>query len=136
MASGARPKVSAFNQQAQRARLAPTLVMSDLARCEMVVEAVFESMEVKKAIFKQLDELCAPSALLCTNTSALDVDEIGGATARPHMVMGMHFFSPAHVMKLVENVKASRRAPLPSTPPRPPARARARARAPARVPYI
>ena len=63
------------------------------------------------AIFKQLDAICAPHALLCTNTSALDIDAIAAATARPHAVMGMHFFSPANVMRLCENVVGARTAP-------------------------
>ena len=64
----------------------------------MVVEAVFESLAVKRQIFTQLEAICPASTLLCSNTSALDIDQIAAAaTSRPHMVMGMHFFSPANV---------------------------------------
>ena len=63
----------------------------------MVVEAVFESLAVKRQIFSQLEAICPASTLLCSNTSALDIDQIAAATSRPHMVMGMHFFSPANV---------------------------------------
>jgi 3-hydroxyacyl-CoA dehydrogenase len=77
----------------------------------MVVEAVFENLELKKKIFRQLDSTCPPSAILCTNTSTLDVQAIAQATARPRSVMGMHFFSPAHVMPLVELVRAPETSP-------------------------
>jgi len=106
-----RGKMSAAHAERQGALLTPTLAMADLARADMVVEAAFESMEVKLSIFGKLDAVCAPHALLCTNTSALDVDAIAAATRRPHMVMGMHFFSPANVMRLVENVRGAKTAP-------------------------
>jgi 3-hydroxyacyl-CoA dehydrogenase len=77
----------------------------DFADCDMVIEAVFEDMELKKSIFKELDEICKPGALLASNTSALDVNQIAAATSRPESVIGMHFFSPANVMKLLENVR-------------------------------
>ncbi len=75
-----------------------------LAECDLVVEAVFEDMELKKRVFGQVDRIARPGALLATNTSYLDVNEIGGVTGRPEDVVGMHFFSPANVMKLVEVV--------------------------------
>ncbi|WP_420452417.1 3-hydroxyacyl-CoA dehydrogenase NAD-binding domain-containing protein [Ilumatobacter sp.] len=78
---------------------------ADFADCDMVIEAVFEDMELKKSIFRELDEICAPDALLASNTSALDVNEIAAVTSRPESVIGMHFFSPANVMKLLENVR-------------------------------
>ena len=65
--------------------------------CDIVVEAVFEDMDVKKEIFSKLDQVTKPGALLCSNTSALDIDEIAAATSRPELVMGVHFFSPANV---------------------------------------
>ena len=80
----------------------------DFADCDMVIEAVFEDMELKKSIFKELDEICKPGALLASNTSALDVNEIAAATSRPESVIGMHFFSPANVMKLLENVRGDK----------------------------
>ena len=78
------------------------------ADCDMVIEAVFEDMELKKTIFKELDEICKPGALLASNTSALDVNEIASVTSRPESVIGMHFFSPANVMKLLENVRGDK----------------------------
>jgi 3-hydroxyacyl-CoA dehydrogenase len=81
---------------------------SDFADCDMVIEAVFEDMELKQSIFKELDEICKPGALLASNTSALDVNEIAAVTSRPESVIGMHFFSPANVMKLLENVRGSK----------------------------
>jgi 3-hydroxyacyl-CoA dehydrogenase len=75
------------------------------ADCDMVIEAVFEDMELKKSIFRELDEICKPGAIMASNTSALDVNEIASVTSRPESVIGMHFFSPANVMKLLENVR-------------------------------
>jgi 3-hydroxyacyl-CoA dehydrogenase len=76
-----------------------------LADADVVIEAVFETMEVKKDVFTKLDAICKPGALLASNTSTLDVDEIAGFTQRPQDVLGMHFFSPANVMKLLEIVR-------------------------------
>ena len=81
---------------------------ADFADCDIVIEAVFEDMELKKSIFKELDEICKPGALLASNTSALDVNEIASVTSRPESVIGMHFFSPANVMKLLENVRGDK----------------------------
>ena len=82
--------------------------MQSLADCDLVIEAVFENMAVKKDIFGQLDRICKPGAVLATNTSALNVNEIASAaTSRPEAVVGMHFFSPANVMKLLEVVRGS-----------------------------
>ncbi len=78
---------------------------------DLVIEAVFEDMAVKKEVFAKLDAVCKPGAVLATNTSYLDVDEIAAATARPADVIGLHFFSPAHVMKLLEVVVADETAP-------------------------
>ena len=80
----------------------------DFADCDMVIEAVFEDMELKQSIFKELDEICKPGALLASNTSALDVNKIAEVTSRPESVIGMHFFSPANVMKLLENVRGDK----------------------------
>ncbi len=97
-------------EEAERriARIAPSLDMNDLADVDMVVEAVFERMDVKQDIFRRLDEICRPGAILATNTSALDIDQIAAVTSRPEWVIGMHFFSPANVMKLVEVVRAEK----------------------------
>jgi 3-hydroxyacyl-CoA dehydrogenase len=87
------------------ALVAGTTAMADLADCDAVVEAVFEDMALKKDIFAKLDAACPNAAILATNTSSLDVDEIASATKRPARVIGMHFFSPANVMRLVETVR-------------------------------
>jgi 3-hydroxyacyl-CoA dehydrogenase len=81
---------------------------ADFADCDMVIEAVFEDMDLKKSIFRELDEICKPGAILASNTSALDINEIAAATSRPESVIGMHFFSPANVMKLLENVRGDK----------------------------
>jgi 3-hydroxyacyl-CoA dehydrogenase len=83
----------------------PTLSFEDLAAADIVVEAVFENMELKKEIFGKLDRVCKPEAILATNTSSLDLDELAGATSRPQQVIGHHFFSPAQVMRLLEVVR-------------------------------
>ena len=83
-----------------------SLDLNALAGVDMVIEAVFERMDIKKEIFGKLDAICKPGAVLATNTSALNIDEIASATTRPESVIGMHFFSPANVMKLVEVVRA------------------------------
>ncbi len=87
-------------------RIQGSLNMEDLAGCDLIIEAVFENMELKKSIFSKLDAIAKPGAILATNSSALDIDEIASVTKRPEDVIGMHFFSPANVMKLVEVVQA------------------------------
>ncbi|XP_036926874.1 peroxisomal bifunctional enzyme isoform X1 [Sturnira hondurensis] len=79
-----------------------TTSMKELSDVDLVIEAVFEDMNLKKQVFAELSAVCKPEAFLCTNTSALDIDEIASSTDRPHLVIGTHFFSPAHVMKLLE----------------------------------
>jgi len=83
----------------------------DLAECDIIVEAVFEEMAVKKDVFGKLDKIAKPGAVLASNTSYLNVDEIAAATSRPQDVLGMHFFSPANVMKLLETVRGKKTAP-------------------------
>ena len=90
--------------------LKPTLDMADLADCDLVIEAVYETMEVKKDIFTKLDAICKPGAILASNTSYLDIDAIAACTKRPQDVVGMHFFSPANVMKLLEVVRGDKTA--------------------------
>ncbi len=80
--------------------------ISALADCDLVIEAVFENMELKRKIFTELDRVMKPGAILATNTSALNIDEIAAMTKRPEDVIGLHFFSPANVMKLLEIVRA------------------------------
>ena len=87
-------------------RLTPTLRMEDLADCDLVIEAVFENMDVKKEVFTKLDAICKDGAILATNSSGLDIDAIAAVTKRPQEVIGLHFFSPANVMKLLEVVRA------------------------------
>jgi 3-hydroxyacyl-CoA dehydrogenase len=84
-----------------------TLAYDDLGDCDVVVEAVFEEMDLKQKVFGELDRVMREGALLATNTSTLDVDAIANTTRRPESVVGMHFFSPAHVMKLLEVVRGS-----------------------------
>ena len=88
------------------ARLNGTLTMDAFADCDLIIEAVFEDMDLKKQIFTDLDRIAKPGAILATNTSALDIDEIASVTSRPQDGIGLHFFSPANVMKLLEIVRA------------------------------
>ena len=90
------------------ALLAPTLEFGALAECDLVIEAVFEKLALKQEIFARLDSVAKPGAILATNTSFLDVDAIAAATARPERVVGMHFFSPANVMRLLEVVRGAK----------------------------
>lgn len=90
--------------------LTPSLTLDDLADCDLIIEAVYESMDVKKEVFGKLDALCKPGAILASNTSYLDIDEIAASTSRPQDVVGMHFFSPANVMKLLEVVRGEKTA--------------------------
>ena len=83
-----------------------SLSLDDLATVDLVIEAVFERMDIKKDVFTKLDAICKPGAVLATNTSALNIDEIAPVTERPESVIGLHFFSPANVMRLVEVVRA------------------------------
>jgi 3-hydroxyacyl-CoA dehydrogenase len=83
----------------------PTLSYDDFGSVDMVVEAVFEGMELKKEVFVQLDRACKPGAILATNTSTLNIDEMASATSRPPAVIGTHFFSPANIMRLLEVVR-------------------------------
>ncbi|MBA0086479.1 MAG: enoyl-CoA hydratase/isomerase family protein, partial [Acidobacteria bacterium Pan2503] len=83
----------------------PTLSLDGFANVDLVIEAVFEGMALKKAVFAQLDKICRPGAILASNTSTLNIDEIASATQRAHFVIGTHFFSPANVMRLLEIVR-------------------------------
>src|SRR5437660_3772387 len=88
-----------------RGRLHGTLEMADFADCDLVIEAVIENMEEKLRLFPALDRVLKPEALLLSNTSSLNVTQMGSVTKRPDKVCGLHFFNPAPVMKLVEIVK-------------------------------
>ncbi len=96
---------------ARMARLTGTLDIADFADCDLIIEAVFEDMDLKKRVFADLDQIAKPGAILATNTSALDIDDIASVTRRPQDVIGLHFFSPANVMKLLEIVRADHTAP-------------------------
>jgi len=91
--------------------LKPTLDFEALADCDLIIEAVFEQMDVKKDIFTRLDKTVKQGAILASNTSYLNIDEIAAVTSRPQDVVGMHFFSPANVMKLLEVVRGAKTAP-------------------------
>ncbi|WP_269584557.1 3-hydroxyacyl-CoA dehydrogenase NAD-binding domain-containing protein [Roseibium sp. Sym1] len=93
------------------AKLGTSTDLADLADADLVIEAVFEEMSVKRDIFETLDKVCKQGAVLASNTSYLDINEIAATTARPQDVIGLHFFSPAHVMRLLEVVVADRTAP-------------------------
>jgi 3-hydroxyacyl-CoA dehydrogenase len=87
------------------ALITPTLRYDNFADSDMVVEAVFEGMELKKQVFQDLDRACKPGAILASNTSTLSIDDIAGVTSRPEFVVGTHFFSPANIMRLLEIVR-------------------------------
>ena len=91
--------------------LTPTLDFSALADCDLIIEAVYENMDVKKEVFGRLDKIAKPGAILASNTSYLNIDEIAASISRPEDVVGMHFFSPANVMKLLEVVRGAKTAP-------------------------
>ncbi len=93
------------------ALLSGTTSYDDLGDADIIIEAVFEEMDIKKKVFAELDRVAKPGAVLATNTSTLDVDEIAAATSRPEAVIGTHFFSPANVMRLLENVRGAKSSP-------------------------
>jgi 3-hydroxyacyl-CoA dehydrogenase len=94
--------------EARMGRLTPSLSLDDLKDVDLIIEAVFENMDIKKDIFGKLDKIAKPGAILASNTSYLNVDEIASATSRPEAVVGMHFFSPANVMRLLEVVNGAK----------------------------
>jgi 3-hydroxyacyl-CoA dehydrogenase len=94
--------------EARIGRLTPTLDFNALAEADLVIEAVYENMEIKKSIFERLDGVAKPGAILASNTSYLNIDEIAAKTKRPEDVLGMHFFSPANVMRLLEIVRGAK----------------------------
>ena len=105
-----RGKLKQDKYEQRMALLTPTLKYEDIADADLVIEAVFEEMGVKEQVFKKLDEVMKPGAILASNTSTLDVDKIAAFTKRPQDVVGMHFFSPANVMKLLEVVRGAKTA--------------------------
>ena len=110
-ASAAKGRFTTEQVEGMMALLTPSLSLDSLADCDLVIEAVYENMDVKKEVFGKLDAICKPGAILASNTSYLNVDEIAASTARPQDVVGMHFFSPANVMKLLEVVRGEKTAP-------------------------
>ncbi|WP_267393312.1 MULTISPECIES: 3-hydroxyacyl-CoA dehydrogenase NAD-binding domain-containing protein [unclassified Sphingomonas] len=110
-ASAKRGRFTEAKVEGMMALLNPTLDLDALADCDLIVEAVYENMAVKKELFARLDAIAKPGAILASNTSYLNIDEIAAATTRPADVVGMHFFSPANVMKLLEVVRGAATAP-------------------------
>ncbi len=109
--SVSRGKLAQADMDQRLALITGSVQIADVKDADMVIEAVFEDMALKQDIFRQLDTLAKPGAILATNTSGLDVDQIAAVTSRPADVVGAHFFSPAHVMKLLEVVRAAETAP-------------------------
>ncbi|MDV6227858.1 3-hydroxyacyl-CoA dehydrogenase NAD-binding domain-containing protein [Nitratireductor aquimarinus] len=106
-----RGSIAPEEKEARIARISGTTDYADLSDCDIVIEAVFEDMGVKRQVFTALDSVLKPGAILASNTSYLDVNEIAATTKRPQDVVGLHFFSPAHVMKLLEIVRGDETAP-------------------------
>ncbi len=103
-----RGRIGLEEKESRMQRIRPSLDYADLARADVIVEAVVEDMALKQEIFRKLDAVAQPGAVLATNTSTLDIEQIAGVTARAHDVIGMHFFSPANVMPLLEVVRTTR----------------------------
>ena len=110
-ATAAKGRLTADQVEKAMGLLTPSLDFDALSECDLIIEAVYENMDVKKEIFARLDTLAKPGAILASNTSYLDINEIASATSRPQDVVGMHFFSPANVMKLLEVVRGDKTAP-------------------------
>ena len=104
-------KLTQARYKQRMALLSGTLDYADLRHADLVIEAVFEDIGAKEAVFRQLDAVCKPGAILASNTSTLNIDQIAAFTQRPQDVLGLHFFSPAQVMKLLEVVRGARTAP-------------------------
>lgn len=107
----AKGRIDAPEAAARRARIEAVDGYAALADADLVIEAVYENLELKQSIFRELDAVLKPGAILASNTSALDVDAIAAVTTRPESVLGLHFFSPAHIMKLLEIVRGGKTAP-------------------------
>lgn len=104
-------KVSMETAKRAATLLKPTLSYDDIKDVDLVIEAVFENLDIKKEVFSKLDKICKPSAILCSNTSTIDIDRISSATSRPDKVVGTHFFAPAYHMKLLENIYGTKTSP-------------------------
>ena len=103
--TAARGGITADDVEARMGLITGSLDLDDFAGADIVIEAVFENMDLKKSVFTDLDRICKPGAILASNTSALNIDEIAAVTSRPESVIGLHFFSPANVMRLLEVVR-------------------------------
>jgi 3-hydroxyacyl-CoA dehydrogenase len=110
-ASAAKGKLTADQVERRMSFLKGSLSYDDLANCDVVIEAVFENMDLKKQVCARLGQVCKPGAIIATNTSTLDVDTLAHSTGRPADVLGMHFFSPANVMRLLEVVRGASTSP-------------------------
>ena len=110
-ASAAKGRLSEEERQAHVDRIAGSVELQQLRDCDLVIEAIFEDMAVKQQLFRQLDSICKPHAVLASNTSALDIDAIASATRRAGDVIGLHFFSPANIMRLLEIVRGKATVP-------------------------
>jgi len=106
--TAAKGRMTQKDVEDRMAMLSSSLELKNLADVDLVIEAVYENMDVKKDVFGKLDAICKPGAILASNTSALNLDEIASATKRPEAVIGLHFFSPANVMKLLEVVRGAK----------------------------
>ncbi len=106
----AKGKLTKDKLDARMGQLKPTLSYDDLKDADLVIEAVFEDMGVKETVFKKLDEICKPGAILASNTSTLDINKIANFTKRPQDVIGLHFFSPANIMRLLEIIRGDKTA--------------------------
>jgi 3-hydroxybutyryl-CoA dehydrogenase len=98
-------KVTAADAEAARRRISGTTRLEDVSGCDLIVEAIVENLELKKETYRELDRLCPPSAIFCSNTSSLTITELSAVTSRPDRFAGLHFFNPVPVMKLVEVVR-------------------------------
>ncbi|MEY2412684.1 MAG: 3-hydroxybutyryl-CoA dehydrogenase [Acidobacteriaceae bacterium] len=101
----AKSKISADNKASAMKRIVPVLERDKLAECDLVIEAATEKFEIKSEIFRDLDRVCGPQVILASNTSSISITRLGALTKRPDKVIGMHFFNPVPVMKLVEVIR-------------------------------
>ena len=104
----AKGKITEEQKNDMLSRVSFTLELADAKDCDLVVEAAIEVLDIKKGIFKELDEICKPETILASNTSSISITAIAAATKRPEKVLGMHFFNPAPAMKLVEVIRGAR----------------------------
>jgi 3-hydroxyacyl-CoA dehydrogenase len=105
-ANAKRGRITEGQASERFSKITPSLRLEDLGSCDLIIEAVFENLALKKEVFAKLDRIAKPGAILATNTSTLDVDAIAAVTKRPQDVLGLHFFSPANIMRLLEIVRA------------------------------